>query len=824
MLPALRLAVPARARARGGPAPQGAPQPGSPLTPRLSPQAVPHLSHGEAMELAFSLGTAGGNAAFPEGALEWSSRAEARAAELAGALAHARKDEDSAARETRRLERTLAGLEAARPALDALVGVAREVVGGATLAAVWEALHAFALRWMHLPGDAPAQGTALVARLAEALAPACAGKLGQALTGSAAVELVEGRLARCASPPAASARRRSYVGTLAGRGRAPVPGGAGAGALGGLAPLPRTRGPGAAGRAAARARPACGGCRWPRTGRSPSCRPSTGRPAAPPGRWRSRSRAATWSKASGRPRRCSWSRGAALGGATRSPAGAAPSGAAASPRAPDRALRAGPRAAAAFAAAHPLTAARWQERAARERELHPSWTGARRTSTWPGCRRCSRRWPASARATAPRRGRPLPGGARPRPEPAHLRLGAGASSSAARSPSCWSAFSTCGSPPGAPSLRELDPLSYGGLFHGVAERLYREHGRALVAGRAAARHLEGGARELADEELSELLLSYPLVGAAVREKERQRLLRDLDRLPRVRLGLRLGRRFVGVELPFGSPAPLVLDAGGIPSTSAATSTGWTSSRTTPCCATSRPGGTTRARRGGRPDRPPRRPARPLRPGGASAGRDLGPAAGLQAAYAYAGGNGEERAFRADQAALAPATRRWLAGRPPPLEHAFPPTPDAGRCGWCAFRPVCGEAVPARAAAGAEARHAASAEPGRRPRPPPLGRRRGRRRAGARRRTSPTATAPSRTRGERAGDAGAGTGKTTLLVERLVELVAPRTTGRRCSSPASPRSPSPARRPASCGCGCASGCSPSWPARLGPSGASGWPGR
>ena len=111
-----------------------------------------HLSHGEAMELAFSLGTVGGNAARPEGALDWSPRASARVKELEAALARARRDEDSAARDAWRIERTLRNMRAVRPALDALVGVARALVEGAPLATIRERLAHFLDGYLLAPG------------------------------------------------------------------------------------------------------------------------------------------------------------------------------------------------------------------------------------------------------------------------------------------------------------------------------------------------------------------------------------------------------------------------------------------------------------------------------------------------------------------------------------------------------------------------------------------------------------------------------------------------------------------------------------------------
>jgi RecB family exonuclease len=75
---------------------------------------------------------------------------------------------------------------------------------------------------------------------------------------------------------------------------------------------------------------------------------------------------------------------------------------------------------------------------------------------------------------------------------------------------------------------------------------------------------------------------------------------------------------------------------------------------------------------------------------------------LQAAYAYAR-TGEERAFRDDHAALEKAAGEWLALAARLLAaRAFPPTPLERDCAICPFQPVCGPAVPGRAAAAAAA--------------------------------------------------------------------------------------------------------------------------
>ena len=182
---------------------------------------------------------------------------------------------------------------------------------------------------------------------------------------------------------------------------------------------------------------------------------------------------------------------------------------------------------------------------------------------------------------------------------------------------------------------------------------------------------------------------------------------------------------------------------------------------------------------------------------------------VAAAYAYINRGAEERSWRDDfRQTLAPAALEWLGVAGDLLAaRAFPRTPDAEDCTYCRFR----------------ARLRRPARP-RAPRP-----RGGRRRAAALRRAqarrgrgvmSSPARAPAPDQAERDAavrerarnvliDAGAGTGKTAILVDRLVEMVAPTAGTRPFPSRASPPSRSRARRPASCGSGFASGFSRSW---------------
>jgi PD-(D/E)XK nuclease superfamily len=159
---------------------------------RPVPEGERHLSHGAAMDLAWSLGTAGGNPARPEGALEWALRAGEREPELAAQLRLAQAAGDDPeraglARQARDIERLLRDLRAVRPAIEALVGIARLVLTGADLAQIWTALGDFAERWLLQPGaSAPAH-----ALVAERLSGSAADPAYQGLVGDDALRLIE---------------------------------------------------------------------------------------------------------------------------------------------------------------------------------------------------------------------------------------------------------------------------------------------------------------------------------------------------------------------------------------------------------------------------------------------------------------------------------------------------------------------------------------------------------------------------------------------------------------------------------------------------------
>jgi hypothetical protein len=665
-----------------------------------APEGAPkHLTHGAAMELAYSLGTVGGNAARPEGALEWSGRASARIGELEAALARARSAEDSEAREAWRLERALTNLRAVRPALDALVGVARKLADGAPLAAVWDVLHSFLARSLLAPGE----GAPVAARLAESLAPACAGALGEELVGEDALAVVKAHLLAMRVPRGRFGEPAVYVGTVES----------------------------AAGIAfgAVRAIGLCEGA-LPSSPREDPVVPET-------------LRAALERTAPGRVLRSAADRASAqvhalfaavqgtrdalalsaprvdLARTEREPAAlfvdaaaalARPDASTGKPAAPvpdAQALRRDAflparAAAASFRAARPVSDADWLDRVARVApELPPAWRGPPFVALDRVATLRSPAGPAGAADGVLGPGSPFP------PVP-------GVDPSKPISASALQQLLACprlflmrrilhwDEPAGAPPLCELDPLSFGTLVHRVHEELYRAHGVEIDARARTLAHWQEVAAGVAGRAFEAFLSEYPLLGEEVRKKERARLGESVRTFVEYDWKGAPARRFVGVELAFGYDAPLTVDAGG-----AALHVGGYIDRVDV------EGEVTLVRdlKTGRAyprvsDEKDPTPARDVQLGlyqlaAKRLARAWNAPRNVIAAYAYANGRGdvEERAFRADAAALEDATQEWLATAAAILhERSFVSTPHQEDCTYCPFEPVCGAETPRRAAA------------------------------------------------------------------------------------------------------------------------------
>jgi RecB family exonuclease len=645
-----------------------------------------HLGHSEASSLAWSLGTVGGNAAHPEGALSWSGRAAAREARLEEEVARLARDPAAEEREAWTLRPALEALRAARPALDALVAVARLVVEERPLSAIAPALLAFLEEWLLDPG----RGTPIRALLAGALEGARADALASRIRGTAALGLVEELLLGLRVATSRFGDPAVYVGTIGGAAGLEFQAvrvlGLGEGSL----PSPGREDPVLPDRMRTEVHPLAVPVSADRALGQLHAFDRAVRGAA-----RSVGLSAPRSDLERSEREVSSlliEAGAALGRPDPVKRSTIPdlSSLARTSLGPARA------AAAAFRDAHPLTAAQWLDRAAACGEVPTGW---RRGTHLDLTRILDLRAPAGLGPADGVLGEgdpfpPMPGIAPERP------ISASALETLLGCPLAflYRRILRWDEPGGAPPLRELDPLSYGSLFHEVMERFYRENGAAFVAREKALGHWRKVAREVADVGLSALLASYPLVGGGIREKERGRLLRDVERFLEYDWHLPLSR-FVGVERPFGTPDPVALDAEGLP----LHVRGYVDridEEGDHALLRDLKTGRDHLRVG---DEEGPTPVRDVQLGlyGLVARRlagEWGIPRKLQVAYAYAR-SGEERAFRDDYGKLEKAAKGWLALSARLLaERSFPPTPVAEDCALCPFHPVCGVEVPARSAA------------------------------------------------------------------------------------------------------------------------------
>ncbi len=658
-----------------------------------------HLTHGAAMDLVWSLGTVGGNPARPEGAIEWSVRAAGRDSELEGELAAARAAEEAgggAGRRARDIERLLADLRAARPALDALVAVARHAVGGAGLAAVWPELREFLEEWLLQPGEGLRVQDLLDERLGALSSDSACGTL----AGDDALRLIEETAATARLPSGRFGDPAVYVGTvrdavgLAFRAVRVI--GLSEGHLPSVSRedpvVPdvlreglSTEGaspPTAADRAledlhaldavvrggAERVALSAARLDVERSQREPS------------------SIILEAAAALGRPNRATGERGATIPDSTALRRdGFAPAR----------------EAAATFRGERPLGEASWQEGVSRRAiGVPPRWRGTRAMDLDRVARVASpdEPGPMDGLLGAAAAGLPVPGLTAERPI----------------SPSAMEKLLGCphefllgyvlgfDEPACPPPQREIGQPYYGNLFHAVAAEFYERDGAAFCAREGALRDWQSRADEVVERAFATFLRQYPLVGEAVRSQQRERLRRDLhDLLEYDWEDATAGRRFVAAERSFGRTAGVDLSSG-----------------------------KRRLFVRGRIDRLDvdgrNTLVRDLKTGRAHArvGRESDPNPGLDlqiavyglvaralsdeweipkrvaAAYAYVGrGATAERSWRNDfHDVLEPEAQRWLGVAAGLLDgRIFPRTPNEEDCAYCSFRPVCGDGMHERAA-------------------------------------------------------------------------------------------------------------------------------
>jgi RecB family exonuclease len=664
-----------------------------------------HLPRGAAMDLVWSLGTVGGNPARPEGSLDWADRTAKREVELSEQLAHARAVESEAPdvglpRRAIDIERLLADLQAIRPALDALVNLARLAVEGTNLTVLWPRLYSFFNEWLLQPGEGPGMHIILDERLGRMASDAQCGTL----AGDNALRIVEEVITTTRVPVGRFGDPSIYLGTV----RDAVGLRFCAARIIGLA-----------------------------EGHLPSVRPED--PVIPDALRDSLRTARTETvvllstaidqslndlhaldiivrqveshvafsaarlgvdRSEREPSSVVLEAAAALGRPNRSTGEAGPivpDGAALrrDSFAPAR------EAAAKFRGEAPLAEASWQDCVSQGIIGEPPhWSGMEALDL-----------DRLAELTALGAANSLDGifpavtaqiqvhGLTP-----ELPISPSTLDTLLRCPHAFLLGNLLGfdEPASPPPQREVGPPAYGQLFHAVASEFYGRNGASFCAREQTLADWLSRVEEIADYAFEAFLKEYPLVGEAVRVQQRDRLRRDVRELIEYDWETSHQRQFLFAERVFGRPVAVEL-----------------------------PLGEHSLFVRGRIDRidveGPRTLVRDLKTGRAHPrignGKNPDPAVDVQiaiyglvaqaladewkipkrvaVAYAYIGRSGAvERAYEDDfHTLLEPAARRWLTVAAGLLEERrFPRTPNADDCTYCIFRPVCGDAGYARATA------------------------------------------------------------------------------------------------------------------------------
>jgi len=253
-----------------------------------------------------------------------------------------------------------------------------------------------------------------------------------------------------------------------------------------------------------------------------------------------------------------------------------------------------------------------------------------------------------------------------------------------------------------PATDTIDPLPYGKLFHAAAEAFFRDVGPPFCRREGTVDDWVARARAIASEKFNALREEYPLRGSETIERERRRLLEQIEQMVRHEWSMR-SRSFFGAERAFGEPDAVALRIGervlyvrGV------------------IDRVDRAGGRISVRdfKTGR--------VRDFNEESMNAARDL--QLGLytlvleaepgvdgvvtHAAYVHpSAAHQPERAFRgAELEQLRVRTRTWLDSALDLLHgECFIRTPVASDCDFCPFRPACGEGAHARSAAKLAAR-------------------------------------------------------------------------------------------------------------------------
>ena len=241
-----------------------------------------------------------------------------------------------------------------------------------------------------------------------------------------------------------------------------------------------------------------------------------------------------------------------------------------------------------------------------------------------------------------------------------------------------------------PSCHRIDPAAYGDLFHDVVEAFAGVHGAAFEAREHALDHWIGVADAVACEAFESFLTAYPLVGEAVIEVERRRLRRDVRTFVEDDWNAGRVRTFVGVECEFACALPTAAGAmfvkGAIDRLDLEGE-----------LALVRDFKTGRARPRERDLIEPDVDLDLQLAVYVAVARQLAVdwriPVDVAAAYVYVDRFAlrRERAFRADRHVLRDAGQRWFdVAMALVRDHNYVKTPDADDCRWCPFSPVCGD--------------------------------------------------------------------------------------------------------------------------------------
>ncbi len=661
------------------------------VLPALRPagENVARLSRGAAIDLAFSLGTLGGNPADPRGALEWATRAAERDEEIEVLLSRALEAGDDAeqagiARKARDLERLLDSLRAVRPALEALVSVARVVIDRSSLSEIWKALHVFLGDWLLSPGEgAPAY--ALIHQALEGLVgdPASA-----SLRGDDALRVIESVAANVRVPLGRFGDPAVYVGSVSGAAglsfRAVRVIGLHEGSIPSLPhedpvlpdsirkdlnqALPRTED-----RALSEIHALDRVIRDAQETVALSCprRDLNGTEHEP---------ASIFLEAA-----AAIARPSAVNG--RRDEGTVPNIAA---------LRRdyfGPALAhiGQFRKESPLSAAAWQDTvAAGSLSIPSAWSGAPIVDL-------GRLWTLK-RTAGPSAEDGFFGEEGPLPRIPGLSreypISASSLQTLLRCPHqfLYEKVLHRRESAAAPSRREIDAMPYGSLFHGVAEEFYRKHGASFGKRQAALDRWLAEGDAIAESAFIEFLRQYPLAGASVRAQQRERLRRDFRSFLEYDWAKGKQRQFLAAEMAFGRPEPIeiMLPDGPLYVRGFIDRIDIDGGRT---LIRDLKTGRSHPRQGKEAEPDPvidiqialyGMVARDL-------ARGLGAPEQVAVAYAYADSRGDqERSFRGDFVELEKKARTWLSAVVSlARKGVFPRTPIEDDCQYCAYRVACG---------------------------------------------------------------------------------------------------------------------------------------